>query len=80
METNTENTEKKEVPIYKKLTLSVKEAAAYSSIGETQIRYMLKQPNCPFALYIGSRVLIKREAFEKYITNAFVIDSPAVRA
>lgn len=67
--------EKIVVPVNQKLTLTVKEAVAYSNIGINQLRYMLRQPNCPFALYVGSRVLIKREAFEKFVADTLVIES-----
>ena len=36
-----------EVPIYHKLTLTIKEAAEYSNIGINKIESLLKQPNCP---------------------------------
>lgn len=42
------------VPIHLKLTLSIKEASEYSNIGINKIDAMLKQPNCPFVLYVGS--------------------------
>ena len=41
------------VPIHLKLTLSIKEASEYSNIGINKIDAMLKQPNCPFVLYVG---------------------------
>ncbi len=61
--------EKIEVPIWKKVTLTVDEAIAYSNIGENKIRELLAEPGCPFVLFIGSRRLIKREAFEKYLNG-----------
>lgn len=61
------------VPIYQKLTLTIREAAAYSNIGINKIDAMLKQPNCPFVLYIGTRKLVKRKEFEKYISEKAVI-------
>ena len=45
--------EKHEVPIHQKMTLTIKEAAEYSNIGINKIESMLKQPNCPFVLYVG---------------------------
>lgn len=61
--------EKHEVPIWKKVTLTVDEAVAYSNIGENKIRELLVEPGCPFVLFIGNRRLIKREAFEKYLNG-----------
>ena len=55
------------VPIHLKLTLTIKEAAEYSNIGINKIDTMLKQPNCPFVLYVGTRKLVKRREFEEYI-------------
>lgn len=57
--------ERYEVPLWKKVTLTVDEAVAYSGIGEGKIRNLLAEPGCPFALFIGNRRLVKREAFEK---------------
>ena len=55
------------VPIHLKMTLTIKEAAEYSNIGINKIDAMLKQPNCPFVLYVGTRKLVKRREFEEYI-------------
>ena len=57
------------VPIYHKVALTIKEAAEYSNIGINKIDAMLKQPNCPFVLYIGTRKLVKRKEFEEYISG-----------
>ena len=35
--------------------------------------YMLKQPNCPFVLYVGTRKLVKRREFEEYIRRELTI-------
>ena len=61
------------VPINLKLTLSIKEAAEYSNIGINKIDAMLKQPNCPFVLYVGSKKLVKRKEFEAYISSKLII-------
>ena len=61
------------VPIHLKLTLTIKEAAEYSSIGINKIDSMLKQPNCPFVLYVGTRKLVKRKEFEEYIQRKLSI-------
>ena len=34
---------------------------------------MLRQPNCPFVLYVGTRKLVKRRAFEEYISGKVLI-------
>ena len=61
------------VPIHLKLTLSIKEASEYSNIGINKIDSMLKQPNCPFVLYVGSKKLVKRKEFELYISSKVII-------
>ena len=61
------------VPIHLKLTLSIKEASEYSNISINKIDAMLKQPNCPFVLYVGSKKLVKRKEFEAYISSKLII-------
>lgn len=61
------------VPIHLKMTLTIKEAAEYSSIGINKIDAMLKQPNCPFVLFVGTRKLVKRHEFEEYIRHELII-------
>ena len=57
------------IPVYHKLTLTIKEAAEYSNIGENKLRELVKIPQCPFLLMSGRNILIKREAFEKYVNE-----------
>lgn len=57
------------VPIHLKMLLTIREAAEYSNIGINKIDTMLRQPNCPFVLYIGTRRLVKRKEFEEYISG-----------
>lgn len=61
------------VPIHLKMTLTIKEAAEYSSIGINKIDALLKQPNCSFVLFVGTRKLVKRREFEEYIRHKLVI-------
>ncbi|MBP3677603.1 MAG: hypothetical protein J6I97_04575 [Agathobacter sp.] len=60
---------KQEVPIYEKLLLTKEEAAEYSHVGINKLVELLKVPNCPFVLYVGKKKLIKRRAFETFITE-----------
>ena len=55
------------VPIYQKMTLTIREAAEYSNIGINKIDSMLRSPNCPFVLFVGTKKLVKRKEFEEYI-------------
>ena len=65
--------EELQVPIHLKMTLTIKEAAAYSNIGINKIESMLRSPNCPFLLYVGSKKLVKRREFEQYISHKLMI-------
>ena len=61
------------VPIHLKKTLTTKEAAEYSNIGINKIDSMLRSPNCPFVLFVGTKKLVKRKEFEQYISQRLVI-------
>ena len=47
------------VPIHLKMTLSIREAAEYSNIGINKIDRMIRSPNCPFVLFVGTKKLVK---------------------
>ena len=61
------------VPIHLKMTLTTKEAAEYSNIGQNRINSLLKEPRCPFVLYVGTKKLVKRKEFEKFISESVEI-------
>ena len=61
------------VPIHLKMNLTSKEAAEYSNIGLNKIDSMLRTPNCPFVLYVGTKKLVKRKEFEEYISQSLII-------
>lgn len=65
--------ENNNVPIHLKMTLTIKEAAEYSNIGINKIDSMLRMPNCPFVLYIGTKKLVKRREFEQFISQKIAI-------
>ncbi len=68
------NKVKDTVPIDRKITLTKYEAAEYSNIGINKIEAMLREPNCPFVLYVGpNKKLVKRKEFEEFISASFVI-------
>ena len=62
-----------DIPIHQKMTLTIKEAAAYSNIGINKIDSLLRTPNCPFVLFVGTKKLVKRKEFEEFIANKLVI-------
>lgn len=61
------------VPIYHKLALTIDEAAEYSNIGRNKLRELIKMPHCPFLLQNGRNVLIKRIAFEDWLSRQISI-------
>ena len=64
---------KESVPIHLKAVLTIREAAAYTSIGINKIDALLRSPNCPFVLFVGTKKLVKRKEFEQFISNKLVI-------
>lgn len=48
------------VPLWKKMNLTVEEAAEYSGIGVSKIKEISNQKNCPFVLWNGTKRLIKK--------------------
>lgn len=66
--------EKTKIPYWEQYTLSVEEASDYFRIGQTKLRNIINQnKNADYLLWIGNRVQIKREKFEKYIDSTNVI-------
>lgn len=61
------------VPIPDKLALTIEEAAEYSNIGQNKLSELLKQPRCPFVLYVGTKKLVKRKEFERFISESIQI-------
>lgn len=64
-----EQVAKQTVPIYEKVTLTIREAAEYSNIGINKLESLLRSPRCPFVLYVGKKKLVKRKEFEKFIMD-----------
>lgn len=67
------NHEPETVPIPQKMTLTIREAAAYSNIGINRIDHLLRSPNCPFVLFVGTKKLVKRREFEDFIRTRLTI-------
>lgn len=61
------------VPIHLKMNLTIREAAEYSNVGINKIDSMLRAPNCPFVLFVGTKKLVKRKEFERYISGKLMI-------
>lgn len=73
MDSKSMSLETPQVPIPQKLTLTIREAAEYSNIGMNKLSLLLREPNCPFVLYVGNKKLVKREAFERFIKDKIII-------
>ena len=67
------STMSEKVPIHLKVTLTIREAAEYSNIGINKIDSMLRTPNCPFVLYVGTKKLVKRKEFEEFLSQKVII-------
>lgn len=61
------------VPIWEKVNLTIKEAAAYFGIGEKKIIELTNDDSCSFVLFVGTKRLVKRKPFEKYLETAYFI-------
>ena len=55
------------------LLLTVREAAAYSNIGINKLDSLLREPNCPFVLFVGTKKLVKRKEFEAFLAKSLII-------
>ena len=64
---------KHNVPIWHKTNLTVEEAEAYSGVGRNKIRSLSDSENCTFVLWNGTKRLIKRKQFDKYLEAMFSI-------
>lgn len=38
-----------------------------------RIDSLLRAPNCPFVLYVGSKKLVKRKEFEQFLSQRMII-------
>ena len=61
------------VPVWEKANLSMEEAAAYFGIGINKLRDITNDQQCPFVLWNGSKRMIKRKLFEKYLEESYSI-------
>ncbi len=76
--TNNKTTESIEncscIPVWRRYTLTIEEAAKYYHIGEGKIRSIIgMHKNGDFYMMNENRALIKREKFEQYLDQATVV-------
>ena len=68
MEDKNTTVKKESVPIWEKYALTIYEAAEYFNIGEHRLRQLVRENRqADFELWIGTKVEIKRELFEKFL-------------
>lgn len=58
------------IPPWQKRLLTLEEASDYSNIGPTTLRKLVKDPRCTFTIHNGNRILIKKQEFDEFISNA----------
>lgn len=58
------------VPVCKKYTLTIKEAAAYFNIGIKKMRRLAEENTGRFSVFCGNKFLIIRPKFEKFIDDS----------
>ena len=56
--------------------MSVAEAAMYTGLSANKIYEMTSDEKCPFVIWVGSRRVIKRKSFEKYLERQYSISRP----
>lgn len=63
-----------EIPVWRRYTLTIDEAARYYHIGESKLRAIIDgNPQGDFYVMNGNRALIKREKFEHYLNMATAV-------
>ena len=63
-----------DIPVWRRYTLTIEEAAGYYHIGEGKLRRLIDEhPNGDFYVMNGNRALIKREKFERYLDEATAV-------
>ena len=71
---NIEGKNYSDIPVWRRYTLTIEEAARYYHIGEGKLRTLIDtHPNEDFCVMNGNRALIKREKFERYLDQATAV-------
>lgn len=61
------------VPIWEKSNLTLEESASYFGIGINKLRELTNDKRCDCVIFVGSKRLIKRKKFEKFLETAYSI-------
>lgn len=59
-----------QVPVSDKVLWSLKEAAEFSNISMYKLKDAIKDPECPFAIQVGHRMMIRRQDFLDYLATS----------
>ena len=57
------------IPIWLKPNLTIREAAAYSGIGEQSLRELVDSSDTSFSFHVGKKCLINRKLLDEYIES-----------
>ena len=55
------------VPIWHKSNLTIKEASAYTGIGEKSLRELAEQDDARFCFRVGKKLMFNRRLLDEYI-------------
>ena len=70
----TDNAQTITIPVWRRYTMTIEEAAGFYHIGENKLRSIIDMhPNGNFYVMNGNRVLIKRAKFEEYLDQATAV-------
>ena len=62
------------IPIWRKYSLSIQEAAQYYGIGEKRLRHIAcENQSAQFILEVGSHIRFKRVLFEQFLDESSVV-------
>ena len=67
------NSIRAELPLESKPLLTLREASTYIGIGINKLRDMSNERNCDFVLFVGRKIMFKREALVKFLENAYSV-------
>lgn len=59
-----------DIPLNEKLNLTIEEAAVYTGVGQRLLRKWMKDPSCPFCIWIGpKKMLVRRKELEEFLAS-----------
>lgn len=61
-------TKQSSVPLWNRMCLTISEASELSGIGEKNLRKLVKEHGNDFVIQVGRKTMVKRSAFEKWLS------------